>query len=437
MREAAVKVMRDGAGRLERARFGPVLATLAALAFVLRMALRWQHGTAGYLTEGYALTWALARGLAQGHGYAVIAGEPTGFRVPGYPLFLLVVTGGEWHPWTIVTAQALLGGLTVAATGLIARHLFGRGAGLIAAGICAVYPYFVWHDTALQETALVTCLNAWAMLVLLRLADSGALRLAVLAGVLLAGAVLVRETMLPFTLFAAVWAGWRVTAQRGRVRGALAGASMLAVLVSGLTPWLLHNHRVYGEYVLGGEFGAALYAGSSPLLFSAYPDGSVDVSRGRIFAALPPPAPAPAEAGPLWRDHWLRDAALRQIAADPLGWAARGLRKVWVAFRPLPSPLHGTAANLGYALAWVPLLMLGLAGAWQARGDWRRQGLIYAQFGVFAGITAALWAQTAHRVFLDVYLMVYVAGFIVQQLGNSPLRQPGDLCQGAASAHPN
>ncbi len=438
MRGAAVKVMRGAAGRLEAARFGPALMMLAALGFALRMALRWQHGTANYWGEGYGFYWDIARNLAAGRGYVLIEGTMTAFRVPGYPLFLLGVTGGGWHPWAMVTAGALLGALTAAATGLIARELLGSAAGLVAAGICAVYPYYLWHDTALQETALVTCLTAWACVVLLRLAASGRLRLALLSGLLLAAAVLTRETVLPFALLACGWAAWRVAALAGMRRGVLAGAAMAGVLGAGLAPWLAYTHRDYGEYVLGSEFGAALYAGSSPLLFSAYPDGSVDDSREIVLRALSPGEQAVlASARPLERDHWLRDAALRQIAADPLGWAGRGLRKVWIAFRPLPSPLHGTADNLAYALGWVPLLLLGLAGAWQAHGDWRRQGLIYAQFAAFAVITAVLWAQTAHRVFLDLYLMVYAAGFIVQRLGIRPLRQRGDLCQGAGSAHPN
>lgn len=105
---------------------------------------------------------------------------------------------------------------------------------------------------------------------------------------------------------------------------------------------------------------------------------------------------------------------------------------MWVAFRPLPSPLHGRAENYAYALVWVPLLLLGLAGMWRTRRDWQRLNLIHAQFVLFAGITAVLWAQTAHRVFLDLYLMVFAAGFIAAWL-----LQPGrHLCQGAGEQTP-
>jgi 4-amino-4-deoxy-L-arabinose transferase-like glycosyltransferase len=423
---------RSLARRLEHVRFLPALWLIAAIGLGLRLAWRLGHGTANYWAEGYGFYFDLARNVAQGRGYELAAGQLTAFRVPGYPLFLLAVTGGAWHPWAIVIAQALVGGLTIVATGLIARDLFGRGAGLIAAGTCALYPYYLWHDTALQETALVTCLAAWATWVLLRLMASGAPRLALLAGALLAAAVLTRETMLPFAVVAALWAGWRVANLKGRMRGVLTGASLLAMLAAGLSPWLIHTHREYGEYVLGNEFGAALYAGSDPRLFSTYPDGSVDDSRDIIFGALPiADKAALSSVQPLQRDHWLRDRAVARIAADPVGFAGRFVRKVWIAFRPLPSPLHSAAANLAYAAVWVPLLLLGLAGTWQDRKRWRRDLLFYTQFAAFAGISGVLWAQTAHRVFLDPYLMVFAAGLVSGWLGIRSLQQPGELCQGS------
>ncbi|MFM5916002.1 MAG: glycosyltransferase family 39 protein [Novosphingobium sp.] len=412
---------------LERLRFAPALANVAALALALRLALRWQHGVANYWGEGYGFFWTIAHNIASGRGYVLIEGSLTAFRVPGYPLFLLAVTGGGWHPWAIVWAGAALGALTVVATGLIGRELFGRTAGLFAAGACALYPYYLWHDTALQETALVTCLCAWATLVLLGLEQRGGIWRAVLAAALLAAAVLTRQTVLPFALFACGWAAWRLAARAGLMRGLLGGAAMLATIGGGLAPWLAYTHREYGEYVLGSEFGFALYAGSSPLLFSAYPDGSVDDSREIVWHSLSEAQRQElGKAQPLARDRWLEREALGEIAGDPVGWTTRALRKVWIAFRPMPSPLHGAAENYAYALAWVPLLLLGLAGLWSARRDWRRSGLVYAQFVLFAAITAVLWAQTAHRVFLDLYLMVFAAGFIAARL----LQPDRDLCQG-------
>ena len=411
----AARCLTDLTARIGQYGFGRGLSAIVAAGVGMRLLLRALHGTANYHGEGYGFFFDLAANLAAGRGYQLAEGELTAFRVPGYPLFLLALTEGQWQPWLIITAQALLGGLTAIAAALIARDLFGSRAGLLAGAAAAFYPYYLWHDTALQETALVTCLTAWATLVLLRLARSGTLRLALLAGALLGAAVLTRETTLPFALLAPLWAGRHVARLRGVRRGMVAAGAILTVLGAGLTPWLVHTTNEYGEPVLGSEFGAALYAGTDPLLFSFYPDGSVDDSRAAIFARLPLAYAAQLAATdqpPLARDHLYRDWALERIAADPAGFAARSVRKVWIAFRPLPSPLHGMAENLAYVVIWVPLLLLGLAGLWSARAQWRRDLLIYAQFGAFIAITGVLWAQTAHRVFLDLYLMIYAAGFV-------------------------
>ena len=58
---------------------------------------------------------------------------------------------------------------------MIAREIFGNTAAIIAAILTAIYPYYVVHDTALQETSLYTFLMALAVLLLLRVRRSGSL----------------------------------------------------------------------------------------------------------------------------------------------------------------------------------------------------------------------------------------------------------------------
>ena len=59
------------------------------------------------------------------------------------------------------------------------------------------------------------------------------------------------------------------------------------------------------------------------------------------------------------------------------------------------------------------MLALGLAGAWRDRAQWRRNLLFGAHFAAFALVTAAIWAQTAHCAYLDVYLMVLGAPVVL------------------------
>src|SRR5207244_3558497 len=121
------------------------------------------------------------------------------------------------------------------------------------------------------------------------------------------------------------------------------------------------------------EFGQSVYAGASPLLFSAFPKRSVDVSRQTIFAAMPPAANAARDrfsrGNPTRESRWYAAKAFETTMADPAGYAARALRKLAIAFGPRPAPRHGLLADAAYAAWWLPLLALGMAGAWRDRAQ--------------------------------------------------------------------
>ena len=85
----------------------------------------------------------------------------------------------------IVLSQSLIGAGTVLCAGLLARELFGSAAAIIAATITAFYPYYVVHDTALQETSLYTFLTILAVFLLLRARRSGSAIMAGCAGLTL------------------------------------------------------------------------------------------------------------------------------------------------------------------------------------------------------------------------------------------------------------
>ena len=125
-------------------------------------------------------SFGLAQAIAAGNGMGF--SEPTAFRVPLYPAFLAIVTFGHEVFLPIVLSQSLIGAGTVLCAGLLARELFGSVAAIIAATIAAFYPYYVVHDTALQETSLYTFLTILAVFLLLRARRSGSGIMAACAG---------------------------------------------------------------------------------------------------------------------------------------------------------------------------------------------------------------------------------------------------------------
>ena len=159
-------------------------------AFAIRVAVRLYVGSEDFWVNGYSFFFGLAQAIAAGNriGFS----ELTAFRVPLYPAFLALVTFGHKVFLPIVLSQSLIGAGTVLCAGLLARELFGSVAAIIAATIAAFYPYYVMHDTALQETSLYTFLTILAVFLLLRARRSGSGIMAACAGLALGIAVLTR-----------------------------------------------------------------------------------------------------------------------------------------------------------------------------------------------------------------------------------------------------
>ena len=165
------------------------LFVIILVAFALRVAVRCYSGSVDFWVNGYTFYFNLARSIADGSGIS-FGMAPCGVRVPLYPAFLAAVTFGQKVFLPIVFAQSLIGAGTVLCAALLAGEMFGRSAAITAAAITAVYPYYVVHDTALQETSLYTLLTAIAVLLLLRVRRSGSGVTAACAGLALGAAVL-------------------------------------------------------------------------------------------------------------------------------------------------------------------------------------------------------------------------------------------------------
>jgi hypothetical protein len=383
-----------------------------ALAFVLRVITRLHSGAAAFWVNGYRFFFVMAQSIAAGKGIRlpfVENGPLTAFRVPLYPMFLAAITMGHKAFWPILIAESLIGaGITLCAA-LLARQVFGKVLGaraaIIAAGITAIYPYYVMHDTALQESSLFAFLTILAVVVIQRTARTGALWFAALGGLLLGLDVLTRSTIAPFALLVPFWLIWR-----RRTAAGLLCALTLALTVS---PWLWRNYELTGSPTLSTEAGLELWTGNNGFLFRHYPKQSSDISQAEGMAALSDQDKlelSQIDGNEALQNHWFLQKAMVYIRAHPWLTFTNGLRKIEAGFSWLPSPRHGLAENLVYALSYGPVMLLGLWGMWLHRFHWRDDLLIYALFGVFTLITAAFWAHTSHRVYLDVYWIVFGAG---------------------------
>ena len=375
------------------------------------------RGSERFFVEGYTLFFTLARQLATGYGYAFPGEPPTAFRVPLYPLFLAGLTGGEPRYAPVLVAQGLVSTGTVVLAGMLAREWFGPRAGLIAAAICAIYPYYVLHDVTLQETGLFTFLAALATWLALIARRRGSIALAALTGLILGAAILTRATLAPFALFAIAWVALPDSGWRPSRRGIAISLTCLAATLLTLSPWLVRAHDLTGRWTLGTEFGAAVFAGNHPLTFSHFPRESIDLSRRQVFASLTPidrAALAKLGGDEAGQSDWFLHRGLEWIAQHPGAALDGAVRKLAAAFGPLPVPRHGLLGDAVHALSFFPVLLLALAMLWRRRCRWREDAPVYAHIALFAAITAVLWAQTSHRSYLDIYLIVFAAGMMEQ-----------------------
>jgi hypothetical protein len=260
------------------------------------------------------------------------------FYPPLYPYFIAVpyalfhtLQAAKW-------AQAAVSALLVPAVGLVGGRAFGARAGVVAAGIVALYPDLVWFAAHFWSETLFLVLLWWAFERLLagdRRASVGAVAA---AGLLWGLAVLTRETILYLTPAAALWLAWR----SGRGGGKRAAVFLLCAALT-VVPWTIRNWIAFHAFVpVSTAGGLALFQGNARLTRQEVYD-RYEAVHGRIEQyrfARREGWRAIGERQPLWALEKLRDQMPRFWEADSLALIhiKRG------AYGAVPPAIAGAAA---------------------------------------------------------------------------------------------
>src|SRR5262249_38801354 len=139
----------SSSGRTKPSRTVPEIIFVLIAAFSIRVVVRMAFGGSHFWTNSYSGYYDLARNVIAGKGLCF---ETTcAWWPPVYPLFLALTSLVGRHYLFIVVPQAIMGTGTVLLVFLIGQEMFGTRVGFIACVINALYPYYVVHDTALQE----------------------------------------------------------------------------------------------------------------------------------------------------------------------------------------------------------------------------------------------------------------------------------------------
>ena len=388
----------------------------------------------------------LAVSIAHGHGFGttVVApgGGPTAFRPPLFPLVLAAlyrVVGV--HLAAARGLEALLGTLTVALVGLVARQLWDGRRALAAMGLAAVYPPFLLAGGSLlsESLSLPLELGGFAAALHVRRVDRPG-RWIALCGLLAGLDVLTRPDsivlLLPLALLVAP------ARRRGRARiGAVALLGVTAAAT--VTPWLIRDAVVMGRFVpittQGGLVASGTY-NDTAAHDAAHP------AAWRSTNLVPEYVPL-LRGSEVQEESALRSAALRYVRRHPtyplrvVGWNVVRLfdldglgtpRASWGANGYGPGPAASDA--VGLAVVGV-LVFVGLA-AGAARGVPRA---IWLAPVLLVLITAMVLGESRLRLGVDPFLVLLGgAGAAAVAVGVRPgtLRLPAAARSPAAGRRP-
>jgi len=236
----------NGEGRAFRENL-TVVVVIGALWRVVRLAIsKWNLG----LQLNDSLYYSLqARQLAHGVWFREpFANQPGAEHGPLTSTLMAFVSWGDdpINRQRLVTVAC--GTATIAVIGLVARRAAGDRAGLVAAGLAAVYPN-LWINDGLVMSESVSCLMiSLSLLAVVTWAEHPTLRVAMWIGVATGLGALARSEMILFVPVAAV-VMW-VVAARSDVRPLGHVSLVVGVALVVILPWTVFNAARFDRPVL-------------------------------------------------------------------------------------------------------------------------------------------------------------------------------------------
>ena len=355
---------------------------------------------------------ALARSLLAGRGYSFTKNwypftppnTPTAHWSFLYPLYLAgtyAITG--YHPLAARLLQGAVGGaLLCFLVYKIGRRVADDNTGLVAAGLAAVYGYFIYYNVALMTETFSVVLILLTLYLSIELKENPTPILWVGLGLSLGLAALLRQTVLLFAPFLLLWLFLEL-----RARGIRWWYFALPVVIIFLviSPWTLRNYLVYREFLLlNSNAGYALYASNNPSL-------GTDWRNELVVVPVPKELAGQNEAQ---LDRALTQKGLEFILADPKRYLSLTLNKTLEYVRFWPSSDSSRISNLNRVLSfglYLPFMVLGL---FLSVSRWRNFVPLYLFIVIHTGIHLLSWPSPLYRLPVDAILMVFAGLTLIE-----------------------
>lgn len=350
---------------------------------------------------------ALANSLLAGRGYSfpedwypfTPADTPTSHWSFIYPLYLAGVyalTG--YHPIVARLIQAVVGGaLMCLLVYRMGRRVVNEETGLVAAGLVAVYGYFIYYNAALMTETFFIVLVLLTLYLGIELKENPTLIRWVGLGVSLGLAALVRQTILLFAPFLLLWLFIEL---RGRGIRWWHFTLPIVVIFVLITPWTIRNYYVYNEFLLlNSNAGYALFASNHPNLGTDWRNDVVVVPvpnelRGQNEAQL---------------DRALARKGIEFILADPERYVLLTLDKTLEYFWFWPSSTSSRISNINRVLSFGLYLPFMLVGFYLSLARWRNFLPLYLFIVIHTGVYLLSWPAPRYRLIVDAVAMVFAA----------------------------
>jgi 4-amino-4-deoxy-L-arabinose transferase-like glycosyltransferase len=376
---------------------------------------------------------ALGERLISGYGFSfdrgwypfTAANTPTAHWSFLYSLFVASVYGVFGvNPLSVRIIQAILGGILLPLLAyLFSRRLFESAVfkqhnvnavqiGLMAAGISALYLYFILYSATLMTETFYIITLLWSLYLAMGLAQRPTLKNGLLLGVSLGLATLLRQSILPWIVVLVVWLVWVAVRSRSshRMIAALALAGLLIGLV--IAPFTIRNYRVYGEFLLlNSNAGYAMYSAQHPMHGTDFQE----------FVGVP----IPDDVNGMNEAQMDRDLMRRGIGfvlADPGRYVLLSLSRVVDFFEFWPTSDTTLLNNLGRVGSFglmLPFMIYGLAlafiwGGPKAQGGWIEftitpLAMILLFIGLYTIQHVLTWAMPRYRLPADAVLLSFAA----------------------------
>lgn len=327
----------------------------------------------------------------------------TASMLPGYPLFLLLVTSLPFPDLgEIRFFQALLGGVLTLLVFLLGKEIFSLRVGISSSLITAFYPTLVFFSGLVLSESLYTLLTLLFIFSIYRFSQNFSYRWAILTGLWGSLSSLVRATTLSLSPLLYLVLFIYSLKERKRILPILLSLFIFSVIYS---PWVIRNWLQFHHFILTTTDGGwVLYSGNNPMNKTGGGIEGVDV----IF---------PEEArnlSEIERDTYFKKKAWEFIKSHPGRFFSLSIKKFVRVWRLYPSPTSGMD-SLKYRLimlfTYAPLIPFSLIGYFSSFKYFRKTFSLILLVSVFTLLHMIFIGSIRYRVpLLPVFIILAAYG---------------------------